>query len=129
MKKSTIASLIIFPILAIGTFCLCFFLQGNYEMIGWANALFFSSIFVLGGGLLTVLGYFGAFDFVVYGFRSVFKHFSPNYRNACDQYPDYYAYMEGKKVKRREVGLFVWPWAVLGTLLMVSSIVLYAIVG
>ena len=83
-----------------------FFVRKNYALSGWIDPLFFAGAFVLGGGLLSLLARFGAFDTVVYGFRSIFKHMNPNYTNAQDPYPDYYAYSESKKEKRKQNKIF-----------------------
>ena len=124
MKKNIIVSLVVYPVIAIGTFCLCFFVRGNYEITGWADALFFSGAFVLLAGILTILSFFGAFDFLVYGFRSVFKHMNRNYTNSQDKYPDYYASSEGKKAKRKEEGTFIWVWLSLSIILIVLGLIL-----
>ncbi|MGN1262149.1 MAG: DUF3899 domain-containing protein [Candidatus Enteromonas sp.] len=124
MKKNIIVSLIVYPIIAIGTFCLCFFVRGNYALTGWADALFFSGVFVALAGLLTILSFFGAFDFMIYGFRSVFKHMNRNYTNSQDKYPDYYAYSEGKKAKRKKEGIFIWIWLILALLLIAAGLII-----
>ena len=128
MKKSILASLIVYPLLAIGAFCLFFFIRKNYALSGWIDPLFFAGAFVLGGGLLSLLARFGAFDTVVYGFRSIFKHMNPNYTNAQDPYPDYYAYSESKKEKRKQNKIFPWPWLVLGIGLIIASFIIRGIV-
>lgn len=103
MNKYRIASLIIYPLIAIGSFCLFFFVKGNYYLSGYIDPLFFSGIMVMGCGLLTLMAFFGAFDFVVYGFRSIFKHMKRDYNNSLDEYPDYYEYSEAKKRKEKIV--------------------------
>ena len=128
MKKTTIASLIIYPLIAIVSFCLFFFVKGNYNLSGWIDPLFFSGIMVIGCGLLTLLGYFGAFDFAFYGFRSIFKHMKPGYSNSQDEYPDYYEYAEAKKKKRNESGTFVWGWLIIGIILIISSFIIRGMV-
>ena len=128
MKKSWIIALIVYPVLAASTFCLVFFLRGNFSIAGYVDPLFFSGIVVLGVGLLGLLGHFGAFDFLVYGFRSIFKHMNLNYSNAMDEYPDYYAYVEGMKKKRTGNFPFIWPWFVLSVLLLAASFILRGIV-
>ena len=128
MKKSILASLIVYPLLAIGAFCLFFFVRKNYALSGWIDPLFFAGAFVLGGGLLSLLARFGAFDTVAYGFRSIFKHMTPNYTNAQDPYPDYYAYSESKKEKRKQNKIFPWPWLVLGIGLIIASFIIRGIV-
>ena len=89
MNKYRIASLIIYPLIAIGSFCLFFFVKGNYYLSGYIDPLFFAGIMVMGCGLLTLMAFFGAFDFVVYGFRTIFKHMKRDYNNSLDEYPDY----------------------------------------
>ncbi|MDD7618319.1 MAG: hypothetical protein PUJ43_00505 [Bacillales bacterium] len=66
MKKNIIVSLVVYPIIAIATFCLCFFVRGNYEITGWADALFFSGVFFLVAGIFAILWLLGAVFFVVY---------------------------------------------------------------
>ncbi|HBS02689.1 MAG TPA: hypothetical protein DEA63_02345 [Firmicutes bacterium] len=127
MKKSHLVALVLYPVLAVGSFCLFFFLKGNYSLYGYIDPLFFSGILVLGVGLLFLLGHFGAFDFLAYGFRSIFKHMNINYSNAMDEYPDYYAYVEGKKKKRVTNFPFIWPWLTLSVLLLSSSFIVRAI--
>ena len=105
-----------------------FFVRKNYALSGWIDPLFFTGAFVLGGGLLSLLARFGAFDTVAYGFRSIFKHMNPNYTNAQDPYPDYYAYSESKKEKRKQNKIFPWPWLVLGIGLLVASFIIRGIV-
>ena len=128
MKKSWIASMIVYPVLGAGIFCLVFFIKGNYQLVGYIDPLFFAGAVVLGLGLLTVLGHFGAFDFLVYGFRSIFKHMNINYSNAMDEYPDYYSYMEGKKEKRKGKFPFIWPWLVVSVGLLTASFIIRGIV-
>ena len=60
------------------------------------------------------------------GFRSVFKHMNRNYTNSQDKYPDYYAYSEGKKAKRKEEGTFIWIWLSLSIILIVLGVILDA---
>ena len=121
MNKYRIASLVIYPLIAIVSFCLFFFVKGNYYLSGYIDPLFFSGIMVMGCGLLTLMTFFGAFDFVVYGFRSIFKHMKPSYSNATDKYPDYYAYQEAKNENRKKRGIFVVPWLVFGLIPMIVS--------
>ncbi len=128
MKKSILASFIVYPLLAIGAFCLFFFVRKNYALSGWIDPLFFAGAIVLGGGLLSLLARFGAFDTVTYGFRSIFKHMNSNYTNAQDPYPDYYAYTESKKENRKQNKIFPWPWLVLGIGLLIASFVICGIV-
>lgn len=114
VKKSYWISLIVYPLIAIGMFCLFFFIKGDYSQFGWGNALFFAGAMTIGSGLLVLLVHFGSFDFIVYGFRSIFKHMNPNYTNSSDKYPDYYAYHEAKTENRQKVGIFVIPWLIFG---------------
>ena len=51
-----------------------------------------------------------------------------NYSNAMDEYPDYYAYVEGMKKKRTGNFPFIWPWFVLSVLLLAASFILRGIV-
>ena len=124
MRKSSIVSLVFFPLLGIASFCLVFFLKGNYQLVGWIDPLFFSGAIVLGCGLLSLLWHFGAFDFLVYGFRSIFKHMAPNYSNALDEYPDYYAYASGKKEKRKGKFPFIWPWLGVSSALLIAAFII-----
>ena len=128
MNKYRIASLIIYPLIAIVSFCLFFFVKGNYYLSGYIDPLFFSGIMVVGCGLLTLMAFFGAFDFVVYGFRSIFKHMKRDYNNSLDEYPDYYEYSEAKKKKRKDSGIFIWPWLIIGSVLIISSFIIRGIV-
>ncbi len=124
MKKTWIISLIFYPILAAGCFCLFFFLRGNYQLSGYIDPLFFGGIMTLGIGLLTLLNHFGAFDFLVYGFRSIVKHFNPNYTNSQDEYPDYYSYANGKKQKRSVNFPFFWPWLIISLTMLTASFII-----
>ena len=128
MKKQLLVSLIVYPGIAIAGFCLFFFIRGNYELSGYIDPLFFAGALVLMCGMLTVLAYFGAFDFLAYGFRSLFKHMVPGYTNSQDEYPDYYAYNEARKDKRKKAGLTFWPWLILASGLLIASFVIRAIV-
>ncbi len=128
MKKSWVISLIFYPVLATGTFCLAFFLRGNYQLSGYIDPLFFSGIATLSIGLLTLLAHFGAFDFLAYGTRTIFKHMNPNYTNSQDKYPDYYAYVTGKKEKRDRNFPFIWPWLIISIGLFVASFIIRGII-
>lgn len=121
VKKSYWFSLIFYPLFAVGAFCLFFFIKGDYSRFGWSNGLFFAGVMTLGMGLLSLMAHLGSFDFVVYGFRSIFKHMKPSYSNATDKYPDYYAYQEAKNENRKKRGIFVVPWLVFGLIPMIVS--------
>ena len=128
MKKTWLVSLIFYPAFGAGLFCLVFFLKGDYQLASYIDPLFFAGIAVLGIGLLSLFAYFGAFDFLVYGFRSIFKHMNTHYSNAVDEYPDYYAYAEGKKEKRKGKFPFIWPWLIVSAGFLIASFIIRGVV-
>ena len=43
-------------------------------------------------------------------------------------HPDYYEYSEAKKKKRKDSGIFIWPWLIIGSVLIISSFIIRGIV-
>ena len=111
-------------VLAVGVFCLAFFIPNDRSALGWSNALFISGIVTLGVGALTLVHYFGAFDFAAFGFRSIFLHMRPNYaENPNDPYKDYVKYHQDKTEKRKKAGLYPWPYLAIGLPLIIAAII------
>lgn len=130
MNKAHIAAWIAYPVFAIGMFWLFFFVheQGVFAMYAIISPLFFAGIFTLGVGALGLLGHFGAFDFVAYGFRDLFVHFNPKYRRSEDKYKDYVDYVNQKEEKRKKIRPYPWPWLAVGVSCLVAGFILRAIV-
>lgn len=109
--------------IAIGMFCLIFFISANYSLIGWMNALMFAGIVTLGAiGLLYVYRW-GAFDMIVYGIGDVFWHMNPS-KDKIAKYDDYGDYREKKKEARERNKVFFWPYLIIGASCFAASIAL-----
>ena len=130
MSESTRNNIILWAVVAgltITAFCLLFFLRGDYSLVGWMNATFFSGGIIFAMGLLALVHHLGAFDMFVYGVRDVFFHMNPN-PSKQKQYADFVDYLEKKKeARRKKKYYFLIPFVVFGVSLLITAIILRVI--
>lgn len=98
-------------------FCCDFFLRADYSAYGWINALFFTGIMFILGGLLVLVAHYGAFNIFVYGFSDVFARMNPD-RNYVKKYDDYVDYTKKKRMERSYSRPYLWPYMVIGGILV-----------
>ena len=91
------------------------YLKGFDIIINYINGFFISGFALICFGGLSLLNYFGAYDFISYAF----------YRKKASQ--PYQEYLAAKETKRKNNNLACGPYFGIGILLVIISIVIQAI--
>lgn len=91
------------------------YLKGFDIIINYINAFFISGFALICFGSLSLLSYFGAYDFISYAFYR---------KKASEPYRDY---LERKETKRKSNNLGCGPYFGIGILLVIVSLLIQAI--
>jgi hypothetical protein len=97
------------------------FVQGNYTLAGFSNALFIPGAVVLGVIGLMFVGRNGTFDIMSYSFTRLRDSFR---REKVKSFEDAYAYSEFKNSQRLKRGFYTLPFLVIGGLFVLTALVL-----
>lgn len=122
-KNQKVLMWVILSLVAIGLWCLFYFVRGFYSLIGAMDACTFSGIVVLFSYLLVVVYRLGAFDMIVFGFKDLFYHANRS-QTKIAKYDDYGDYREKKKEARRRSKPYFYPFLGIGAALIVISIII-----
>ena len=84
----------------------------------YVDSLFFAGFSMVGVGGLSIINYFGGYDFMSYAFSK---------RNLDGTKIQYSTYIENKEAKRKKADLPFGPYFVVGTVFLIVSFVVYAL--
>lgn len=88
-----------------------------------AEGLFICGMVTLLLGGLYLVAYYGMFDMLYYGTRSVFSHMNPHYDSTSHE--DYLEFINSRKEYRKYNRPYFWPFLVEGLLFLLATLILY----
>jgi len=111
---------VIAAVIAIGGFCLIFFLRRDFTMRGGSDASFVVGAVYLVALLYVVIRRLGTFDVVEYAFYRLGESFT---RRSEKRYPTAYDFTVNRQEKRQKQKLFFWPILIVAIVMLTAGIV------
>lgn len=99
------------------------YLSSNKSLTSLCNSFFIPGAVLIGIGFLSLLTYFGFFDFVGYGFTSVYQSLK---KESIREYKDLIDYKEKKTLKRKDNKFIYIPYFIFGLIFLIVSLIIRA---
>ena len=115
---------VIAAVIAIGGFCLIFFLRRDLTFRGASDASFVVGAVYIVALLYVVIRRLGTFDVVEYAFYRLGESFT---RRSEKRYPTAYDFTVNRQEKRQKKKLFFWPILIIASIMLIAGIVCAAI--
>ena len=106
--------------LAVGGFCLIFFLRQDFSFRGASDASFVIGAVYAVALLYVVIRRLGTFDIVEYAFYRLGESFT---RRSEKRYPTAYDFSVNRQEKRQKKRLFFWPILIIAAVMLIAGLV------
>ncbi len=104
----------------VGIFCLYYFLRDR-TIIAAIDGVTMAGVILLGVGILCLLGRFGAYDTMSYGFKQMFASM---FAKEANKYNDMSEYKEEKRVKRESSSYYYVVMMIVSLLFFIAFAIL-----
>ena len=119
LKAYLITALISLAV-GVGIFCLYYFLRDR-TIIAAIDGVTMAGVILLGVGILCLLGRFGAYDTMSYGFKQMFASM---FAKEANKYNDMSEYKEEKRVKRESSSYYYVVMMIVSLLFFIAFAIL-----
>lgn len=104
----------------VGIFCLYYFLRDR-TLLAAIDGVTMAGVILLGVGLLCLLGRFGAYDTMSYGFKQMFASM---FAKEANKYNDMSEYKEEKRIKRESSSYYYVVMMIVSLLFFIAFAIL-----